>query len=283
MGLGERYKALTATLDLLWDVQPRPTLGRAFPAGNAHYAAAGRAAIEASKEVAAARRSITATHASARDKAISQLQTDLADLDAQMGQRREQLRRRRPTNLTVACSTDTDMAGGRRLQPQPPPPLSPPPHQQGQPTEVAEADPGHALAANAQRKVRGAAHAADALVGGLLQSRVTREHKIELVSAEEMPWRTSLDGRVPPSCYALVYWNGMCLGQTDVVERERAPRWRRSFVPSMRHSGANELLVQVFAMPTDAPPEVVRRPWRPCWRPFWLRFTYVTSVLVKKS
>jgi hypothetical protein len=250
MGLGERYKALTATLDLLWDVQPRPTLGRAFPAGNAHYAAAGRAAIEASKEVAAARRSITATHASARDKAVSQLQADLADLDAQMGQRREQ--------------------------------LSPPPHQQGQPTEVAEAAPGRALAANTQRKVRGVAHAADALVGGLLQSRVTREHKIELVSAEEMPWRTSLDGRVPPSCYALVYWNGLCLGQTDVVERERAPRWRRSFVPSMRHSGANELLVQVFAMPTDAPPEVVRRPLRPFWRPFWLRFTYVTSVLVKK-
>jgi hypothetical protein len=26
----------------------------------------------------------------------------------------------------------------------------------------------------------------------------------------------------------------------------------------------------------------VRRPWRPFWRPFSLRFTYVTSVLVKK-
>ena len=26
----------------------------------------------------------------------------------------------------------------------------------------------------------------------------------------------------------------------------------------------------------------VRRPLRPFWRPFWLRFTYVTSVLVKK-
>jgi hypothetical protein len=26
----------------------------------------------------------------------------------------------------------------------------------------------------------------------------------------------------------------------------------------------------------------VRRPWRPLWRPFWLRFTCVTSVLVKK-
>jgi hypothetical protein len=26
----------------------------------------------------------------------------------------------------------------------------------------------------------------------------------------------------------------------------------------------------------------VRRPWRPFWRPFCLRFTYVTSVLVKR-
>eukprot|EP01049_Picozoa_sp_SAG25_P003326 SAG25_NODE_191_length_12265_cov_16.310538_3_plen_53_part_00 len=27
---------------------------------------------------------------------------------------------------------------------------------------------------------------------------------------------------------------------------------------------------------------VVRRPLRRLWRPFWLRFTYVTSVLVKR-
>jgi hypothetical protein len=30
------------------------------------------------------------------------------------------------------------------------------------------------------------------------------------------------------------------------------------------------------------PPSTVRRPLCPLWRPFWLRFTYVTSVLVKK-
>jgi lysine/ornithine N-monooxygenase len=28
--------------------------------------------------------------------------------------------------------------------------------------------------------------------------------------------------------------------------------------------------------------ELVRRPLRPFWQPLWLRFTYVTSVLVKK-
>ena len=28
--------------------------------------------------------------------------------------------------------------------------------------------------------------------------------------------------------------------------------------------------------------DAVRRPLRPFWRAFWLRFTYVTSVLVKK-
>jgi hypothetical protein len=28
--------------------------------------------------------------------------------------------------------------------------------------------------------------------------------------------------------------------------------------------------------------EMVRRRLRPLWRPFWLRFTYVTSVIVKK-
>jgi hypothetical protein len=31
-----------------------------------------------------------------------------------------------------------------------------------------------------------------------------------------------------------------------------------------------------------APLCLVRRPWRPFWRPFGLRFTYVTSVLVKQ-
>ena len=38
----------------------------------------------------------------------------------------------------------------------------------------------------------------------------------------------------------------------------------------------------LLELPPPPQGQVRRRPWRPFWRPFWLRFTYVTSVLVKK-
>ena len=90
MGLAEQYNRLG--LELLWDADARPTLGRAFPAGNIHYAAAGRAAIEASEEVSVAAADMTAIQTRARETAISQLRSDLAGLDAQLKRRREQLR-----------------------------------------------------------------------------------------------------------------------------------------------------------------------------------------------
>jgi hypothetical protein len=40
------------------------------------------------------------------------------------------------------------------------------------------------------------------------------------------------------------------------------------------------LVLALGALEGDAPQ--VRRPLRPFGRPFWLRFTYVTSVLIKK-
>jgi len=92
---------------------------------------------------------------------------------------------------------------------------------------------------------------------GKLHAAPLQRHALEIAMADELPQRMSADdGIVPPSAYAVLYWNGTLIGQTQVVHSHRSPRWRHTFelahIKTEKEEGQNSLEVEVWALPADS-------------------------------
>ena len=95
---------------------------------------------------------------------------------------------------------------------------------------------------------------------GQLHTAPLQRHALELAMADELPQRMSADvGIVPPSAYAVLYWNGELIGQTQVVHSHRNPRWRHTFelahIMTEEGEGHNSLEVEVWALPANSTSE----------------------------
>ena len=90
-----------------------------------------------------------------------------------------------------------------------------------------------------------------------------QRHALEMAMADELPQRMSAaDGLVPPSAYAVLYWNGTLIGQTHAVPSQRSPRWRYTFelahIKTEEEEGCNFLDVEVWALPATSDPRSPR-------------------------
>jgi hypothetical protein len=224
-------------LGLLWDDATRPVLGRAFPMGNPFYSDVGQAAIAASASVSDAREQLEddADYASSSAK----LETEYEDEDFMMNWRMrtdkfqsQLLRGSRDLTITIGPSSSQKKrgAGGRR--------------------NSAAVQQNHT---STMRHGFVGAEVVHHLNGLVPVHRAVQRHAVELIAAAEMPWRTGPEGPMtPPSCYAVIHWNDMTVGQSEVIERERNPHWRQAFeLIDVRADDCNELRIEIFAMPTS--------------------------------
>lgn len=94
---------------------------------------------------------------------------------------------------------------------------------------------------------------------GTMHTAPLQRHALEIAMADELPQRMSADdGIVAPSAYAVLYWNGALVGQTQVVHSHRSPRWRHTFELMQiksKEEGCNFLDVEVWALPATSDPQ----------------------------
>ena len=114
--------------------------------------------------------------------------------------------------------------------------------------------PGSETAQGVQRKPAPRGAAAGTTATGQKELGLQR-HALEVAMADELPQRVTGEGIIPPSAYAVLYWNGERIGQTQVVMSSRQPRWRQTFELAhvkLENEGHNGLEVEVWSLPAGA-------------------------------
>ena len=123
-----------------------------------------------------------------------------------------------------------------------------------QPGSSDAARAGNETAQGVQRKPAPRGAAASTIGSGQKDLGLQR-HALEVAMADELPQRVTGEGIIPPSAYAVLYWNGERIGQTQVVMSSRQPRWRQTFELAhvkLENEGHNGLEVEVWSLPAGA-------------------------------